>query len=621
MTKGCFLTITDKNTTGLTGKGGESSEADFERTEDAHWQRFEASDYTKDSPNARGSRGQGKFILLCSSDEYKMFYDTLRADEVYRFGGTKATKMGCPIFPKTGIWEYETAESQLASHCGLPPLSDIGTRFIIFSPKEEVLKAFRNGDFAEAVKETWFRAIQKNQLEVYLDIDGVAKKVELDDDFMIETNTADTKSWILGKDFNDNQIKAGGEKYKIKRLELFYRPDKKLLEAWQGCALIHRDMKICSLEGELRDDKALDITGFIEFDKKLDDELYKDENQMPSHNQLLFTRTIPKAIKAYVNTQFQDFGKSKLGIGQDSRAKKQQEDKETEEYVFDKLEKYGVFELSGAKGGKRRKSKQNPDPPSHKKIGIRFRKFTFSDPNKEPRVDWGDSVSFYLTCFNKTDTDFEGSVSLRIHYHGTKIETLEKKLEVLIPLDNHNHPVKLENHNYLVKDGMVTVAISKERFVQKGKYSIKAQLNDVDGEKVDFDRKTIWVEEDKPENSNRPFTLRGQMLEGRDAWEIEGVLGEESATLFYNTTHPEYKNVAGEKDERNEYILKISMEAIVSFTLKQAFEKDEDDDIYKPLDTQKILEGLDSKEPAQIYQAILSHISEFRWKMFEEGNG
>ena len=132
--KGCFLTITDKNTIGLTGKWGNASEADLEK-KDANWQRFESFAVTKVDANAIGARGQGKFVMLCSSDKYKMFYDTLRADKVYRLGGTKATKSGSPIYPDQGVWEGETAESELEEHCGLQPLSEIGTRLIIFSPK------------------------------------------------------------------------------------------------------------------------------------------------------------------------------------------------------------------------------------------------------------------------------------------------------------------------------------------------------------------------------------------------------------------------------------------------------------------------------------------------------
>ena len=89
---GRFLTITDTNTKGLTGPVLlETDEYVDELQSDYHWARFESFAFTKDDPDAIGARGQGKFIFLAASRDYTMFYDSLRADGIYRLGATKAT--------------------------------------------------------------------------------------------------------------------------------------------------------------------------------------------------------------------------------------------------------------------------------------------------------------------------------------------------------------------------------------------------------------------------------------------------------------------------------------------------------------------------------------------------
>src|SRR3712207_6195079 len=97
--KGNFLTISDSGTSGLTGPVLDIEDYEVDLPEDAHWARFESFAFTKESPDAIGARGQGKFIFLRAAKEYTMYYDTLRDDGVYRVGATKATRTGCPIFP------------------------------------------------------------------------------------------------------------------------------------------------------------------------------------------------------------------------------------------------------------------------------------------------------------------------------------------------------------------------------------------------------------------------------------------------------------------------------------------------------------------------------------------
>jgi hypothetical protein len=116
--------MTDSNTLGLTGPVLEHVE-DYEEDlqEDYHWARFESFAFTKESLDAIGARGQGKFIFLSASKKHLMYYDSLRDDGIYRVGGTRATRTGCPILPSKGEkWEGDYGAEQLNKRCGLEPL-------------------------------------------------------------------------------------------------------------------------------------------------------------------------------------------------------------------------------------------------------------------------------------------------------------------------------------------------------------------------------------------------------------------------------------------------------------------------------------------------------------------
>lgn len=159
--RGKFLTFTDSNTTGLTGDVKSNIEDYKHLGKNDHWARFEAFAFTKDDPDALGARGQGKFIFLRASEQYLMFYDTLREDGVYRLGATQVTTVGRKNFPFDEKWEGAIAKSKLQEYCGLEPLSEVGTRIIVCKPIDEVLEDIRTGVFVSAIQETWFRAIER----------------------------------------------------------------------------------------------------------------------------------------------------------------------------------------------------------------------------------------------------------------------------------------------------------------------------------------------------------------------------------------------------------------------------------------------------------------------------
>src|SRR5207247_1218017 len=162
-------------------------------------------------------RGQCKFVLLRASKIYMMYYDTLRKDGIYRLGATQARHTGCPILPvkDEAPWEGPRAAEQLKAECGLDPLKSVGTRIIIVEPTEDVLQALKNGDFIRVIQETWFRALEKKQLTVEVSSCDGTHVVELPPPFPLPLKDSSfQKVWVLGKDFEDDEIRiATGDRH------------------------------------------------------------------------------------------------------------------------------------------------------------------------------------------------------------------------------------------------------------------------------------------------------------------------------------------------------------------------------------------------------------------------
>ncbi len=608
--KGRFLTITDTNTKGLRGAAQHANAED----EESDWLRFESFAVTKIDPNAIGARGQGKFVMLCSSSEYKMFYDTKRADGVYRLGGTQALEKGSPIWPENDVWEDEKATSELAKHCGLKPLQEDGTRLIIFEPKEEVLKAIENDKLKQAIQETWFRAIEKKQLEVYIIVNGQHEFVDVPD-IIIDTKTPKAESWVSDLDFKDKTIKTSTNTYKIKRFEAYYDPDRELDEEWQGIAIIHNGMKICIPEGNrLPIEIQEKITGFIEFEKELDQELRKGNNQNPNHYDLKWRAAIPKEIKAYINQQLDNFGKEKLGLLQDPKEKKKRAQTEAEDWAMDMLKKHAPdLKLFGIRG----RGNSNPPtidipPPPDKDIGIAFKGFTFPDDSRKPRVNFDEKISFNLSTFNKTSNTISGKISLRV-FKGDR--------EIYNFIDESKESIQIASNNIdcRIQDEPLTLAIDENQFSEKGKYRILARLFDEDGSELHKLSKPFWVEEDPPQN-NAPFEQIPAELDEPLAWTTRGTLGNDPK-LYYSTKHPEYKNAQASKDEEDlpDYMFKLCLEGAMHFILSLP-SNDDSEDLYAPLDTSIIKSAIKDDEPERIHQEAMKYIAQIRWNIYQGGD-
>ena len=503
--KGRFLTVADSGTKGLTGPVlDEVDEYAEELPADSHWARFESFAFTKDEPDAIGARGQGKFIFLRASSDFKMFYDTLRPDGIYRLGATKATTTGCPILPAKDDepWEGDTARGILWENCELHPLTEVGTRVIIVNPTEEVVDEFENGFVANAIRETWFREIEKGRLTVAMRLGGELTEVELVSPYPVpETDSEGVQSWVLGTDFDEERILATGEQYRVKHFCAAHLSGPAREPETQGIAIIHNGMKIMSLPASMFPLQLRErCTGYIEFDRDLDRELRKGTNQHPNHYDLKWRRRLPRGIKQYVADRLSEFGRAKLGMAVDPREQRRRRRSAAEDWAMRELYRFAPdLDLFGKKGRRLSGDVPTPNAPS-KTVGVTIHRFAFPDPEIAPRVNYGDRFDgLRLSAFNRSSEALDCVV---------KFSVLRGDSVVQVLVEHQSLSLDAASEEEL---GIVSLNIDPDTFDEAGQYRLKASLYDVgSGERLDQVIRRFWVETDPP--IKRPFELSRQRM-------------------------------------------------------------------------------------------------------------
>jgi len=563
--KGTFFTITDSNTKGLMGKVLETEEYDTLRESD-HWARFEGFGFTTPNQDAIGARGQGKFIFLAASEEYLMYYDSFREDRTYRLGATKATKTDCPMLH----WDEEEGRSKLKELTGLEPLSKVGTRIIIVNPIKELHNEIENGNFMTAIEETWFRSIEKGRIKIHVKTTNYDKVAKIPRLFPIPLKDTDKiKVWIKS---NDEIKLLSGERFKIKHLQIAYKKGE-APEQFRGVAIIHNNMKITSINMEgVPVDITNNIYGFIEFDRDLDRELRKNYNQNPNHYDLIWRRAVPKAIKEYLKEELRKFGYEKIGIGINPHERRKRIRTVAEVDALRYLSKYAKeLDLFGRKGGRVKPPPPPPPPPPNKLIGIMLHNFNFPDPEKAPRVNWGEEIKdFEVQIFNKTKEHLKGRLRIFMLFGDKEIITVhdEKNIDIIPYLKPKPF-------------GPFGITFSKNIYPDPGEYRLRIRLI--------TDKESI----------------------AKRQWITEGILGR-NPVLYYNTEHPSYKDTAEDSERLTDYLFEIFFEGSMDFILNRPVKEDGSPD-YHPLDSERIL-----KDPKEAYLEISGKIAEIRGKYYRE---
>lgn len=591
-----LLTMTDLGTTGITGnltavdlKNKNIAAEDLPKIE--RWARWESLGYTK--AEGLGARGQGKMIFMLGSKDYTIFYDSLRDDGSYRFGGSYATGTGCPVIHL----DHDDAKKAIKNKLGLSPISNQGTRIIIFNPVEELLEDIENGNLLKFIEETWWPNILKFEAKISIinNADVVTARVPkyfpITDDLK-ETTTF--KTWIKK---NEDFRKTG---LRIKRLCAACDKRTEVNELTEGISCFRDGMKVDLIRFPIKSYRSK-VYGYVEFEPELEEQLR--QNEKPTH--YAFKGTTWNKIKNLVEQELESFANKKLGFGIDSQEAKNAKRNSAESKALSILRavtrNWSLSKSNVGGGG------GNGTESSDKEIGVRLSELAFPNPGNLPRLDFGQQTSdFKIVAYNKTDDHLKVNLNAFVLSGDTKILELRNESLELKPKSTTQF-----SHNQVKAD--------KASFKTAGIYRIRIHLIDSENNiRLDEITRRIWVETD-PELAG-PFDVRRRKfselpeklnINKSKEW-ILSPEGDNKYTFYYNQDHPAYFFNDGTENDLVGYLAEIFSMGALELFIRQASITNE-----KPLKELPIkLDILRSASPIESYNEYVLAQSKLREKIY-----
>lgn len=595
-----ILSMIDHGTTGLTGLMTSKDEYSADSLpQDEKWARWESLAFKKSNKNDLGARGQGKMVFIIASKDYSIFYDSLREDGTYRYGGTTATERDCKVF------NFDEAEgkAKLEEHLGLDPISNKGTRVIIINPIDELVAAIESGDFLSYIEETWWPIILKYQAKITLKYNGIEKIAQVPDFFPISENAKDTdtyKTWIS----DNKKFKYNGQTYKIKHIHLAFDSESEKPDNYQGVACFRGGMKVPSIDFmslQLRPH----VYGYAEFENDIDEELREVEE--PNHYNFQ-NKGIWRTLKQAIEEEMQAFGNKKLGLGvniKESEAQKRSDAENAALMLLRMLTKGWSFK--GNSNGKN--SPISPiGPIETKMVGLKIHNFNF--PNEGvSRLNYGEEITdFECEAFNKSPKDMKINFKLLILSGDRIIEILEEAKNVLKSGQNISY-------------GPHSLKIIKEKFPDIGEYKLRLILTDATTKtRIDEITRKFWVEVDPPLSA--PFDIQplnfSLIPNKEDVDKLEWILepeGDGKYKLFYNIDHPAYLNFDKETKSLSLYLSELFYQGALELMLKRvsASESGKEQEKIGPFDN-KIFK---TQNPIDLFREISMINSRARHMIFK----
>lgn len=549
-----FLTITDNGTTGLTGRVLKPEELEVDLPPEERWGRFENVAFTKGpSEEALGSRGRGKFIFVGASahqTEIKkkqlknlILYDTLREDDTYRFGYRTIIITDSPIDSFDGASGREMIRT--LTEDVIKPLNQVGSRVIIVDPIEEVVEDIESGRFVEYIEETWWELIQKFDVQIFVRTSTKNWKAKIPKEFVLPTeDSKEFKVWVQ----KDKLLTPGISKYRIKQLHIVRKIKGEVAEEIRGVAIQRGGMKVCPVYIRYAPQDITDsVYGYITFDKELDNALRADEN--PEHYSFDFRRSLPKAVKQYIEDELAKFAKEKLGLGVDPKKVQHQRQTNAEQraiFAVNKIaSKLGMF-------GKGVVEPPPPPPPPPPVKLLRLEIPLFDFPRESHRVNYGEKVgNIRLIAHNDTNVKVKLGLKMYLLFDNTQLVKYIENEELELNPSCASQPL-----------GPFEQFFSKEDFPGKGRYTIRAKMISLDKETKGDELHTLsrhfWLEQDPPEKGL--FEKCEALDYPEEMMKImgEAVRGEDKGYIFqYNNLHPAKLAIDEDEDLLTDYLVNI----------------------------------------------------------------
>jgi hypothetical protein len=552
-----FLLMTDHGTTGLTGRVLTPEEYEMDLPGKERWGRFEGVAFTQPrSERTLGSRGRGKFVFVGASKEHTVLYDTLREDGTYRFGFRTVIRTESPV----AAYDGEQGREKLREMTGnlIDPLLSVGTRVIIVSPNDELVEDLKKGRFLRYIGETWWEIIVKYDATIKVKTDGREHTATIPKEFDLrDEDSRKFKVWPK----RNQRIPTNFGEIRVKNLHIVYNVGSPVPEDIRGVAIQRDGMKICMIQPSyLGREIAQGLYGYINFDANTEDALLEDEGT--EHYSYDFRRSLPGAVKRFVEDEMMRFAKEKLGYGVDAREVRRQQQRNAERRALIAANTFARALGIGAGPGPTREGLDGERVP--KKVRIQMEELSLPRPS-DLRVNYGEAVgNIKLRIVNEDDRDIHMRLKLFLRYY-------DKVLKVFLERD-----LQVPSHSTSEAFGPFEERLKASEYPDTGKYSVVAKivsLMDEDkGAELDYKTKSFYLEEDPP---MRGLFERCEAFGFPDEEPIKFWMGyseygsERGLILYYNVNHPGYTPVSANEEDLAEYILRIAGQEICRYDLMQ----------------------------------------------------
>lgn len=586
-----FLLMTDEGTTGLTGRVLKPEEYEIDLPGEERWGRFEGVAFTQ--PRAErtlGSRGRGKFIFVGASSELTILYDTLRDDRSYRFGFRTVIRTESPV----AAYDGDEGEQKLREMTGslVEPLSSVGTRVIIVDPLDELVDDIKTGRFLRYIGETWWEIILKYNATINVKVDGNEWTATIPEEFnLVDEDSKQFKVWIK----KNLRSAVALKEIQVKNLYIIYTRDRPVPEDIRGIAVQRDGMKICMIEPRYMGREIAErLYGYVNFDDDTEDLLLEDEGI--EHYSYDFRRSLPGAIKRFVEDEIMRFAEEKLGYGVDARELRRRQQQNAERRALIAINRFareigigiGPGRIGGGHGGSR----------TPKEIYIELNDINFPRQG-DLRVNYGESISnIGAKIVNNSDTDVMVRFKLFIRFYDRLIKTYAER-DFVIPLKQCSDHI-----------GPYQDTFHQMNFPNTGRHTIVAKiisLRDEDkGMELDVENRSFYLEEDPPEHGLFEKCEPMEFPERAKTIMAESLTGERGGlVLQYNLNHPAQKAVQNQEDDLAAYLVWLMGHEMCRYDLLQQ----------SPV----LFEIEDKENPDAILRKTLRKIGEFvhRFRMGE----
>jgi len=545
-----FISITDKGTFGLTGKAIVSKNVLDSLQKNApnkyqkeRWAKFESLSYPNIDETGRGSRGQGKWVFIGASLDKTIFYDTFTEDKTYRVGAWLGQDQLIE-FPPEGVIAKRFLIQNIPS---IKPLESIGTRIIIYKPKEELWKGFLpfiNSPIESYIGQTWWELLKEGK-NIKLKWKEETKEIKCPiyyEDEYIEKNTIE-EFWISDEKLNWKN----NEKTKVKEFVLIY--SKKVIpEEYRGISVQRNGMKICTVEASLgnhitKREHLEHIYGWIILDENGEKELRKIED--PTHYDFrasigtigyhLFGRV------GWLSEKLREFAEQRLGLNNNEK-----DFDRLDILVANKLNQYLRQYYEGLPLDKPTPPPKGKEKKKRKKKKIRIKMNDFEFPEEGSRkLNYGDSLeNIGFSIINNTKNTFVVRASLNLK---TASKTIQERILRNLLLED----LKIEGESESKSFGPFNISFERENFDQ-GTYVIEAEIIILDGKSedsslgkgviTDQERELIYLEVNPPTGKGIfEFIDRVEFKEDKEL-QFRIKQKEGKMRIEINIAHPAYKS-------------------------------------------------------------------------------